>query len=121
MILWQEILCGRELIISENLADRSVQQDADAWSASPIYLLGRYRIGVRNTGTGYDTFEVCPQLGGFQRFTGTVPLPNGEVSVSVDQEKVTVKASVPGGVLRLDGKEYLLEPEKEICVNRKNQ
>ncbi len=78
-------------------------------------------MGVRNTGTGYDTFEVCPQLGGFQRFTGTVPLPNGEVSVSVDQEKVTVKASVPGGVLRLDGKEYLLEPEKEICVNRKNQ
>ncbi len=92
-----------------------------AWSASPIYLLGRYRMGVRNTGTGYDSFEVCPQIGGFQSFAGIVPLPKGEVFVSVDQEKVTVKASVPGGVLRLDGREYLLEPEKEICVNRKNQ
>ncbi len=89
-----------------------------AWSASPIYLLGRYRMGVRNTGTGYDTFEVCPQLGDFQRFAGTVPLQKGEVSVQMDPEKVIVKASVPGGVLRVDGKEYLLEPGKEICVNR---
>lgn len=91
-----------------------------AWSASPIYLLGRYRLGVRNTGIGYDTFEVCPQLGDFQSFAGTVPLPKGEVSVRMNPKKVIVKASVPGGVLRVDGKEYLLEPGKEICVDRES-
>lgn len=41
-----------------------------AWSASPVYLLGAYRMGVKNSGIAYDHYEVCPSLGNH-----TYPIP----------------------------------------------
>ncbi len=85
-----------------------------AWSCSPLYLLGRYRLGVRNTGVAYDSFVVEPKLGDLQSFEGTVPLPKGEVHVSMDKEKVTVLATAPGGTLRMQESEYELPVGKEV-------
>lgn len=85
-----------------------------AWSCSPIYLLGRYRLGVRNTGVAYDSFVVEPKLGDLQSFEGTVPLPKGEVHVGMDKEKVTVLATAPGGTLRIQESEYELPVGKEV-------
>ncbi len=80
-----------------------------AWSASPIYLLGRYRMGVENTGVAYDTFRVKPMLGDLPPFTGTVPVPGGEVRVSVSETEVEVLATIPGGTLEVAGVTYPLE------------
>lgn len=44
-------------------------------AASPIYLLGAYRLGVRNTGVAYSTFDVRPQVGGLKAISGKVPVP----------------------------------------------
>ena len=41
-----------------------------AWSASPIYLLGNFRMGVQNTGIAYGTFDVRPMLGDLKEFSG---------------------------------------------------
>ena len=87
-----------------------------AWSASPIYLLGNYRLGVQNTGIAYDTFDVSPMRGDLKRFSGRVPVPGGSVRVLVDEEKVSVFTDVKGGTLRLNGKSYPLEPGKEKTV-----
>ena len=87
-----------------------------AWSCSPIYLLGRYRAGVRRTGIAYETFEVAPRLGDLNEFDCTVPLPKGEVRVRMDQNGLTVCATAPGGTLIYGGKTYELEPGKEIRV-----
>ena len=61
-----------------------------AWGASPIYLLGKYYLGVRPTGPGFSTYEVRPALGGLKWMKGKVPTPQGEIAVSVDANGVTV-------------------------------
>ncbi len=85
-----------------------------AWSASPIYLLGCFRMGVKNTGVAYDTFEVRPMLGDLKEFSGTVPVPGGSVSVKAGPGGVEVMATVPGGTLILGERRIPLEPGKEI-------
>ncbi|MBQ8055034.1 MAG: alpha-L-rhamnosidase [Lachnospiraceae bacterium] len=52
-----------------------------AWGASPIYLLGRYFLGVRPTSPGYRTYEVKPALQYFDTLDCTVPA--GEKSVHI--------------------------------------
>lgn len=49
-----------------------------AWGAAPIYLLGKYFLGVSPATDGFDTFTVKPYLGGFQFLDGTVPINGGK-------------------------------------------
>lgn len=87
-----------------------------AWSASPIYLLGAYRLGVRNTGIAYDTFEVRPALGDLDEFFGTVPLPEGKVTVRMNKEEVRVWTDKSGGTLFAGGKTCQLTPGEETVI-----
>ncbi len=48
-----------------------------AWGASPIYLIGRYCMGVRPTSAAYDTFEAAPQLDLFGHFSCFFPVGRG--------------------------------------------
>ncbi len=89
-----------------------------AWSASPIYLLGAYRMGVRNTGVAYDSFEVAPQLGDLKWFEGRVPVKGGFVTVRADEEKIIVTSDIEGGILKISGITYELEANKEMRVKR---
>ena len=91
-----------------------------AWSTSPVYLLGNYRLGVQNTGIAYDTFAVRPDLGGLASFSGTVPVGKGYVSVSMDSGEVRVTSTVPGGILQVFGREISLEPGKEAIVKKES-
>ena len=54
-----------------------------AWGASPIYLLGKYYLGVSPTAPGYETYTVQPQLGGLQWMQGKVPTPNGDIEMYI--------------------------------------
>ncbi len=92
-----------------------------AWSCSPIYLLGRYRLGVQNTGIAYDSFMVEPKLGDLSSFEGIVPLPKGEVRVKMDGEKVSVLSTASGGVLRIQGCEYALLQGEEVTIDCKTR
>ena len=71
-----------------------------AWSASPIYLLGRYRAGVRYD---KDGFTVSPNLGGMKNFICTVPVMGGTASVEMDEHSVKVRSDVKGGKLIFRG------------------
>lgn len=87
-----------------------------AWGASPIYLLGKYALGVRPTSPAYATYEVKPNLMCFGSFSGKVPVPNGTVEVSVDASAVTVKSDVEGGTLVIKDKTYPIEAGKPLTV-----
>ena len=89
-----------------------------AWSASPIYLLGCYRLGVQNTGIAYDTFQVRPMLGQLKSFSGAVPVPGGVVKVSADEHQVWVCSDIPGGTLYVDGQSYPLEAGVPKTISR---
>ena len=54
-----------------------------AWGASPVYLFGRYVLGVEPTKPGYAEYTVAPDLGGLDWVEGVVPTPHGPISVSV--------------------------------------
>ncbi len=72
-----------------------------AWGASPIYLLGKYYLGVCPTAPGYEQYTVKPKLGGLEWLEGTVPTPHGEVEVYADASTIRVKpASFGTGMLR---------------------
>jgi alpha-L-rhamnosidase len=53
-----------------------------AWGASPIYLLGKYYLGIKpTTRLLMQRILIEPQLGGLQWIDGKVPTPDGDVSV----------------------------------------
>lgn len=88
-----------------------------AWGASPIYLLGKYYLGVKPTSSGYETFEVKPYLGGFKFIDGVVPIKDGSVSVKMSKNKLSVTANRSGGKLVWEDKSYELEANKEFNMN----
>jgi len=71
-----------------------------AWGASPLYLLGKYYLGVRPLSAGYATYVVQPVLGGLEWMEGEVPTPQGNIKVSCSRSMITVKTVSDGGVLR---------------------
>ncbi len=68
-----------------------------AWGASPIYLLGKYYLGVRPTAPGYAAYVVEPKLGGLEWMEGDVPTPGGTVSLYADASTIRVR-SAQGGI-----------------------
>lgn len=88
-----------------------------AWGGGPIYLLGRYCLGVYPTSVGYETYNVEPNRGMYKHIDGKVPLPEGgEVTVKMDSHTCTVTTTRAGGTLILKGKEYAIPVGKEFTV-----
>jgi hypothetical protein len=71
-----------------------------AWGASPLYLLGKYYLGVRPVRPGYAEYLVEPHLGGMRWMEGRVPTPRGDIAVSVDQKRIRIVSPGGQGVLR---------------------
>ena len=87
-----------------------------AWGASPIYLFGRYYLGVYPTSAAYETFAVEPHLGGLHEIEGVVPICGGEVRVKMNEGSVSVTATRPGGTLVVGGKKYALPSGDTVTV-----
>ncbi|RZK18073.1 MAG: alpha-rhamnosidase, partial [Hymenobacter sp.] len=75
-----------------------------AWGASPIYLLGKYYLGVKPLTPGYATYEIVPNLGGLAWMEGTVPTPQGDITVAASPKQLKVKGAVGTGTLRFKSK-----------------
>lgn len=71
-----------------------------AWGASPLYLLGKYYLGVKPLQAGYSTYVVEPDLGGLQWIEGKVPTPQGDISVYANTKQIKVTAIQGNGTLR---------------------
>ena len=71
-----------------------------AWGASPIYLLGKYYLGVRPTLPGYDTYVIEPRMGGLQWMEGRVPTPHGAITIYCNTKEIKLTSSAGTGVLR---------------------
>jgi hypothetical protein len=99
--------------------DRYGKSLCHAWGASPIYLLGRYYLGVYPTAAGYDSFVVEPQLGGLEWIKGSVPVNEGTVFVELTQEALEVLSDKEGGIVRMNGQEYPLLKDIPLRLNLK--
>ena len=87
-----------------------------AWGASPIYILGKYFLGVTPTKVGYEEYEVRPCLGGLDWMEGSVPTPFGKIEVSVRPNFVTVRSDGGHGTLILGDRRIPIEGEVRIEV-----
>ncbi|TJY67952.1 alpha-rhamnosidase [Sphingobacterium alkalisoli] len=75
-----------------------------SWGASPIYLLGKYYLGVKPTSAGYQTYEIDPYLASLQWMEGKVPTPAGEIDLYVSEKKIKVKSPIGVGTLKIKSK-----------------
>jgi alpha-L-rhamnosidase len=87
-----------------------------AWGASPIYLLGKYYVGVKPLQPGYKEFEVKPELGGLEWFESSVPTPKGDIKVYMDKSKISVTATEGEGTLIFKSKTL---PKADIGIVEK--
>ena len=88
-----------------------------AWGASPIYLIGKYYLGVRPTKPGYAEYEIRPSLGDLEWMQGTVPTPHGLIHVYMDRHRVKVSASEGDGWLFVGDRKVHIHPDEEIIIS----
>jgi len=75
-----------------------------AWGANPVYLFGKYLLGVKPLSPGYKSYLVEPSLAGLQWIKGKVPTPDGNIEVYADKKIMKVKTVEGTGILRLHSK-----------------
>ena len=84
-----------------------------AWGASPIYLLGKYYMGVKPEKEGYKEFSIRPVLGDLKWMEGSVPTPNGDIKVYMDKQQIKVSTTEGEGYLYFSSSS---EPESNIGI-----
>ena len=89
-----------------------------AWGASPIYLLGKYFLGIKPLKPGYKEWECHPCLGDLKWMRGDVPTPNGgNIHIEMNRKQVVIEAQGCGnGVLAVGDKKVMVEPGKRTIV-----
>ena len=66
-----------------------------AWGANPVYLFGKYLLGVKPLSPGYSSYIIEPSLAGLKWIEGKVPTPKGDIYVYMDTKEIKIK-TVPG-------------------------
>ncbi|MBO5570836.1 MAG: alpha-rhamnosidase [Clostridia bacterium] len=62
-----------------------------AWAASPIYLLGRYFLGIHPLEPGYKRYDVAPRTEYFKTLHCTMPIKGGSVRIDYEDGKLQVQ------------------------------
>lgn len=76
-----------------------------AWGANPIYIMGRYFLGIYPTEAGYKSYIVRPNLGGLKWMKGVVPTNIGDISLNMTKKRIVIKTNAStGGVLEFESK-----------------
>jgi hypothetical protein len=75
-----------------------------AWGASPIYLLGKYYLGVKPIAPGYAAYTVEPVLGGLQWMEGRVPTPKGDIDLRCSTKEIRITTAAGTGTLKFRSK-----------------
>ena len=88
-----------------------------AWGASPIYLIGKYFLGVRPTKPGYEEYEVNPTLGGLKWMEGDVPTPFGKIHVKMNTHEISVQSDGGHGTLIIGDQQISIPANKEIKIS----
>jgi hypothetical protein len=88
-----------------------------AWGASPIYLLGKYYLGVKPVSPGYETYTIQPVLGGLQWMEGKVPTPDGNIEVHCNSRKMKITGAAGTGILRLKSKTLPVCKEGQVILS----
>lgn len=99
---WEEYDPGKQGVAHYSMYGRPFGKSlCHSWGASPIYLLGRYFLGVKPVKPGYAEYQVEPSLGDLEWMEGTVPTPNGDIRLYIDRKQIRIQAEGGSGKLIL--------------------
>lgn len=87
-----------------------------AWGASPVYLLGRYFLGIQPTQPGYATWEARPNLADLEWMEGRVPTPNGIIHIRMERHYVCIRSDEGRGRLYLGDRCFDIEPHTDYHI-----
>ena len=87
-----------------------------AWGASPVYLLGRYFLGIQPTQPGYATWEARPYLADLEWMEGRVPTPNGIIHIRMERHYVCIRSDEGRGRLYLGNRCFDIEPHTDYHI-----
>lgn len=95
-----------------------------AWGASPVYLLGRYYLGIEPLKPGYgtenapDSWQAKPNLGTLDWIRGDVPTPHGPIHIEMDGTSVSIKtpSGIGQGSLCIGDKQYVIPAGHSITI-----
>lgn len=87
------------------------------WAASPIYLLGRYFMGLKPTAPGYASFKLTPELAEFKTLHSTLPLKNGTVTIDKTASELKIVATRSGGSVDFGGQTYDLTANVPLTIS----
>ncbi len=73
---------------------------AHGWSAGPTAWLSENVLGIHPVAPGYSRVTIEPDLMGLDWAKGSVPTPDGIISVQIDQSKGITVRSAAGGQIR---------------------
>jgi alpha-L-rhamnosidase len=76
------------------------RSDCHAWSAHPNIEFYRIVLGIDTDGPGFSKVKIAPILGKLNHASGSVPHPNGEISVEykLEANKMMASINLPKGV-----------------------
>ena len=87
-----------------------------AWGASPVYLLGKYYLGVSPTKPGYEEYVVEPHLGDLEWMQGDVPTPFGLIHVEMDTRQIKIRATGGRGTLVYGDRQVSIEANRDVIM-----
>lgn len=97
-----------------------------AWGANPVYLFGKYLLGVKPSAPGYQSYLIEPSLAGLEWIKGKVPTPRGNIEIYMDKKVIRIKTVNGDGRLKLksekppkiqDGLTFIRTGEKQFEIS----
>lgn len=98
------------------------RSDCHAWGASPNIEFFRILLGIDSSAPSFKEVRIAPSLGGLKEVSGTMPHPQGSISVSYkldEKDRLTARLILPfatTGVFIWEGKEYKLHSGEQILT-----
>jgi alpha-L-rhamnosidase len=115
---WREMVANGLTTFAEN--PDPTRSDCHAWSASPIYDFLCTICGIAPASPGFKTVAIRPAFGELQKISGSMPHPNGLITLSLIRKKaggVAGEIELPpstGGSFYWNGRVKDLHPGKQI-------
>ncbi|MEK9570037.1 MAG: alpha-L-rhamnosidase C-terminal domain-containing protein [Paracoccaceae bacterium] len=98
--VWREYIDLGMTTWGETSQVLTTRSDAHAWGASPNIEFFRIILGIQSAAPQFSKVLIQPNIDDFDKISGTMPHPNGEIKVDYKQTKNGLKADInlPEGV-----------------------
>ena len=81
---WRENIAMGMTTWGETSDVNTTRSDCHAWGASPNIELFRILLGIDSAAPGFKSVRIAPHLGDIRKIGGTMPHPEGMISVSYE-------------------------------------